>query len=162
MPLGMGRTARTKRPPMLHSDGLPSRALAMLRKTAGRAMTTAEVARALGVADKSARAACASLERAGQIVSEPATNPSTKRPMRAWRIAQQLRSALWDPTQEDSCNERLKQGRRRAQQMACGPYPGRDIRYQLPDDWEPPDGGFRKAGIGNDGLTGKPWEERTT
>lgn len=147
---------------MLHSDGLPVRALAMLREAAGRAMTTAEVARALGVADKRAFAACASLEGTGQLVSEPATNPSTKRPMRAWRIARQLRAALWDPKQADSYNERLKRGRRRAQQMACGPYPGRDIRYQLPHDWEPPGGGFRAAGIGRDVLTGKPWEERTT
>ena len=147
---------------MLHSDGLPSRVLAMLGEAAGRAMTTAEVARALGVADKRACAACAALEKAGQLVPESATNPSTKRPMRAWRSVEQPRAALWDPTRGDSFNERFKRGRRRAQKMACGPYPGRDIRYQLPDDWEPPDGGFRKAGIGNDGITGKPWEERTT
>lgn len=146
---------------MLHNDGLPSRVLAMLRKVAGRAMTTAEVARALSVADKRAHAACASLERAGQIVSEPATNPSTKRPMRAWRIVQQPRAALSDPARGDSINERFELGRRRAQQMACGPYPGRDIRYQLPAGWEPQGGGFRSTGIGRDGITGKPWEVPT-
>lgn len=147
----------------IHADGAPMASYHALRAVYPEWLTTAEVAAKIDRSHKTTWQALDNLRKRRCLVAKNEKRDGRGRPTKCWQFVPGAPapvthlSALSAGMASSESERRIRKARIENLRQSSGPYVGRDMRYQVPPDWEPPVTGFSGVGIGFDRETGRPW-----